>query len=807
MSRKILKIVGIIALIIATVITFGGALAGFSLATISGLTVSVLGVSLGISVGTLAAIGFAAYSIGNQPKIETSTQAINDYSRSLSIVSAPNNVRLVHYGQTATAGQVIFQEHFGEQGETMWIVLALSGTEVEDLISMELNDVAITLPTIDLPGNPGGAVTSGNFSGKLSVFWHDGRESSDPFTALTLASTVWAAEMRNLRGVPCVTIKATIDEDYEGRFEPVFVFRGRKIYDPRLDDTVTGGSGAHRADDPTTWAWSQNNALAAGDYLLGIEVNSVLVAGMAQATTRIDYPTIIAAANVCEESVALAGGGSEDRYTVNGTINTSTSHSENLALIVASMAGQFTFSDGLWRIYAGAFRMPQHTIDEEDMIGVPVSFTHNVGLDARVNEIRGMFADASNSYVLQAYPHIVDTDAQTSDGRILIATTDMALTTSGTMAQRIARIFLRRGRLMKRLVAQYNHTQIAVLPGDNATITYERYAINALIMQAEEWELGLLSDEAGNIGLGVNISFIEEESAIYDWSTSDEQAVSTPSRITARINGILAARTQFLGGNGRATDDRILPNTSLGGAEFTESGTALSSFDAGSDATVTIASFTRTFAGGTNVVYNSGTVTGLNFATVYHIFALDEERVGGAVTYQASTTLSTIMDDIDNVYIGDVLTVVDGATGGTGGAENPWCIALDQYLMNGARVSDIKEGDPIDILEHGGFYRHKIGTIEDAETECVKITMNCGSELVCGALTPITQPDGLCVPARLSQGSMAACDYHGIYGWQRIENVEEAGWQAVKRIHVGGQTFAAGSDPNNRIFTHNPRKE
>jgi len=42
---------------------------------------------------------------------------------------------------------------------------------------------------------------------------------------------------------------------------------GRKVYDPRKDSTVAGGSGSHRNNDTTTWEWSDNPALAVRDYL------------------------------------------------------------------------------------------------------------------------------------------------------------------------------------------------------------------------------------------------------------------------------------------------------------------------------------------------------------------------------------------------------------------------------------------------------------------------------------------------------------------------------------------------------------
>ena len=40
-----------------------------------------------------------------------------------------------------------------------------------------------------------------------------------------------------------------------------------KVYNPNLDSTVTGGSGSHRKDDSTTWAYSDNPVYQLLDYL------------------------------------------------------------------------------------------------------------------------------------------------------------------------------------------------------------------------------------------------------------------------------------------------------------------------------------------------------------------------------------------------------------------------------------------------------------------------------------------------------------------------------------------------------------
>ncbi|KAK0340466.1 hypothetical protein LTR94_030383, partial [Friedmanniomyces endolithicus] len=99
---------------------------------------------------------------------------------------------------------------------------------------------------------------------------------------------------------------------------------GIPTYDPRLDSTVPGGSGPMRADDQSTWAWnanaSRNPAIATLNYLLGWRIRNpvsgrwLLSVGKGMPPARIDLASFITAANLCDEPVAKASGGTEPRY-------------------------------------------------------------------------------------------------------------------------------------------------------------------------------------------------------------------------------------------------------------------------------------------------------------------------------------------------------------------------------------------------------------------------------------------------------------------------------------------------------------
>lgn len=104
---------------------------------------------------------------------------------------------------------------------------------------------------------------------------------------------------------------------------PVVVVKGSKVYDPRLDSTVDGGSGSHRLDTPSTWEWSENPSLATSDFIYRYTARSV------------NWLSIMDAADANDETV-----GGVPRRTIGLVLDTS-----NSAL---------NWIEGL-RTYAGAF--------------------------------------------------------------------------------------------------------------------------------------------------------------------------------------------------------------------------------------------------------------------------------------------------------------------------------------------------------------------------------------------------------------------------------------------------------------------
>jgi hypothetical protein len=103
----------------------------------------------------------------------------------------------------------------------------------------------------------------------------------------------WTSAHR-LKGIAYIACNFDYDSGggmFTGLPEITCDVQGKKIYDPRLDSTVTNGSGSQRINDPSTFAFTNNTPLVLLDYLTNSEY------GKSLPTSAIDMQSFITAAN------------------------------------------------------------------------------------------------------------------------------------------------------------------------------------------------------------------------------------------------------------------------------------------------------------------------------------------------------------------------------------------------------------------------------------------------------------------------------------------------------------------------------
>src|SRR5690606_33360943 len=165
----------------------------------------------------------------------------------------------------------------------------------------------------------------------------------------------WTSDHR-LRGIAYAAVSARWDSDLFAQEPNVEIeFDGAKVYDPR--------DNSQDLSDPSTWKFSDNAILCAAHYLRGmpkIDGNGNLrrLFGMNSRDARIDWSEIASEANICDETVNLAEGGTQKRYTANGVIFADTEPEEGIRSLLTACAGTRTDMGGKLSLRAGAARTP-----------------------------------------------------------------------------------------------------------------------------------------------------------------------------------------------------------------------------------------------------------------------------------------------------------------------------------------------------------------------------------------------------------------------------------------------------------------
>ena len=145
-----------------------------------------------------------------------------------------------------------------------------------------------------------------------------------------------------LRGI--AYIAASFEYDTEGMFRSIpqltVVVRGKKLYDPRKDGSITGGSGSHRFATPSTYEWSDNAALCLLDYLRDDEY------GKGLASTAINLQSFQTAANTSDELEDTPDySGSASAATFSGTSGNSFINVDETTWKNSKIGGLLTLED------------------------------------------------------------------------------------------------------------------------------------------------------------------------------------------------------------------------------------------------------------------------------------------------------------------------------------------------------------------------------------------------------------------------------------------------------------------------------
>ena len=466
------------------------------------------------------------------------------------------------YGEIRKGGQITYYEATGDNNRYLHQIIVLAGHEINSIEQIYLNDEVATIDS-------NGFCTDDKWASKVRIYYHLGDQTSvtDDFanvsgknlnnTLLTESELTGDDALDSNfvgKGLAYIYVRYDYDRDVFANGIPTITakIKGKKVYDPR--------EAGQSYSTPSTWTFSDNAALCIRDFI---------ASEYGLADTSIDDVSFQAAANECDESVTTTNG-SENRYTLSGVIDASRAVGDVLEDMVTSCAGTLFYGAGNWMLKAGAYTSPVKTFTDDD-------FRSGINLDTKIsmrdnfNTIQGTYISAEQDYISTDYPQVSSSTYLTEDNNEeSILDLPLPFTTSSTMAQRLAKLTLLRGRQQMVFNATFGTEAMEVEVGDIVRITHARYSWTNKEFEVLGWKLDV--SESG--GLVVQMNLRETSSSAFAWNTQDETPITNPSTIVpdptdvASIGAITASNTGFIDGDGRFQSRITLNWADVVGAGF-----------------------------------------------------------------------------------------------------------------------------------------------------------------------------------------------------------------------------------------------
>jgi hypothetical protein len=439
----------------------------------------------------------------------------------LNISLEPSVARKAILGTTAMPLDLRYHEASGSSQEFIDYIVAVAAHKVASIDEIWFEE--------KLAWSATGGVTS-TYSGYLTV---DTRTEGTAGNAIVINSgAVWDSSCR-LTGCAYVRFRIKRTGNSKKTESPLvqglpsritIIGEGALLYDPRLDSTVTGGSGSHRANNQATWgAYAgsddyDNPALQLLWFLLGWKINGKLSVGAGVPPERIDMESFITAANICDENIALASGGTQKRYRTSGTVSDEDDRMEVINTFLGCMNGTLRDSAGKLTLALLKNDLGDPILDftDGDFLGEFAWDQTGGGLSQGFNVTRGRFVDPSpqSLYQMAEYPEV---SLDSPDGIQRVMTFDLPFVEDGRRAQRLAKQVLQRHQFRGQLSAEFSAKALGCEVGDIVQVSLDALGFN-------DKPFRVISKEVRPDGR-VPLILLEESALIYQWDRDDRAPV------------------------------------------------------------------------------------------------------------------------------------------------------------------------------------------------------------------------------------------------------------------------------------------
>jgi hypothetical protein len=412
-------------------------------------------------------------------------------------------------------------------------------------IRVDRETLSLTGDAFDFTASGGATPTTGVISGHFKVWVGLGEQTGPPAQVVTEAGDIFSAtdawEGLTVAWVRCDAGPASsFRERWAGSPPEIeFLMNWSKVWDPR--DT------AQSSDDPSTWVWSENQGLCALDAEMQNPKEPLPL-------NQIDLDAFKVQADVADEDVALAAGGTEKRYTTGGILAFSTQELHAAIAPLYQAGASYRIRNGGRRSIApGRYEAPTLTIS--DFVAPEISIETLRPSRRLATYVRTSFVNKDVGYEdaeLEQYE--VPGAAAEDGGQPIITNLALDFVVSATQAMRITKIEAHN--LRRQLSVKFTAwpETVQLVNGSPVTLDLPGYEMADGVYRTESIRpLGIAVGEG--VALQCQLSLLEWSDVPYQWTTAEEFEVTTGAQIDVVRSGIVApASLSFTSGATAALD-------------------------------------------------------------------------------------------------------------------------------------------------------------------------------------------------------------------------------------------------------------
>ena len=356
----------------------------------------------------------------------------------------------------------------------------------------------------------------------ISVTWYDGDDDQTYNTTVGALSS-WTSNHR-LRGISYLALKFKWNQDaFSGLPNVHALLKGRKVYDPNLDGTKTGGSGSHREDTASTWAWSDNPVLCTLDYMR----NSRFGMGIANSYFDDNYADWQTAADVCDVDVTpYTSASAIDLMDMNGVVDTKQKCIDILKMMINGFRGYLNYANGQYKVISESTGSASISLTEDNIIGgLKVS---SMDRNSRYNRVIVTYINPDKNYQTDQaqFPPLDDSGLTSADRHATMKTADGGFLQEGRFdyptitnsyqAQELAEVILRRSRNNLNVALRCDATGLDLMVGELVNVTHGTPSFSAKTFRVQGMQV--------NADLTVELQLTEYQASYYTFATQAQAA-------------------------------------------------------------------------------------------------------------------------------------------------------------------------------------------------------------------------------------------------------------------------------------------